>query len=167
MQASSNENASYGKEISSWFIPEYNKHHRDKRWYILAIIVSVGLLIYCFFTNNFLFAAIIVLAGVVIVTIDGEEPALLKFIISTEGIIYGSKFFDYDEIATFAVVYRPREGVKNLYFEFKNPLRHRLSVPLNNLNPLPIRENLLKYLSEDLERTSEPISETFGKIFKL
>ena len=38
---------------------------------------------------------------------------------------------------------------------------------VKNENPLPIRENLLKYLSEDLEKTEQPLSEQIAKILKL
>ena len=98
---------------------------------------------------------------------ENNEPDMIKFSITEEGLVVGTKFYDYDEIKHFSIVYKPRYKVKNLYFEFKNVLKHRLSIPLDNHNPLLIRENLLKYLPEDLERTDQPLSEALGKMFKL
>ena len=157
----------YGKEIMSWLVPEHEKHERSTSWYVIAGIVAIALLIYCFFTANFLFAVIIIVAALVIILHHGREPERVKFGITDEGIVIGRKFYDYDEIKDFAIVYKPRIEVKRLYFEFKNALRHRLSIPLENMNPLTVRETLLKYLKEDLERTDQPLSEGLAKLFKL
>ena len=156
-----------GKIITSWSIPEYDKHERERNWYIIAAIVGLIFLIYSFFSGNFLFAAIIIIGAFVIIMHDGQEPAQVNFSITDEGLIVGRKFYDYDVIKDFSIVYKPRENVKNLYFEFKTVVRPRLSIPLNKMNPLPIREDLLKYLPEDLERTDQPLSEALAKMFKL
>lgn len=165
--AESAKTADYGKKMISWTIPEYDKHEREKGWYIAAAIVGLIFIIYSFFSGNFLFAAIVIIGALVIMIHDGQEPIKIDFSITDEGLIVGKKFYDYDVIKDFSIVYKPHENVKNLYFEFKNVVRPRLSIPLGNMNPLPIRENLLKYLPEDLERTDQPLSEALAKIFKL
>ncbi len=157
----------YGEEIISWSVPEFEKHKRSRAWYIVAILVALTMIVFALVASNFLFAVIIVLTSLIIILHTGREPEMIKFSITDEGIQIGRQFYDYDEIKNFAIVYKPREGVKNLYFEFKSPLRHRLSVPLMDKNPLPIRENLLKYLPEDLERTAPPLSEQLARLFRL
>jgi len=157
----------YGDEIIGWSVPEYEKHSRTKTWYIAASAIAGLLLIYSLWTANFLFAVIVIIAGLVIIIHDGQEPDMARFSITDEGIVIGKKFYDFDEIKNFSIVYKPKQGVKNLYFEFKNALKHRLSIPLQDMNPLPIRENLLKYLDEDLERTNQPLSESIAKLLKL
>ncbi len=162
-----NKNTDFGKKIIGWKISEYDKHKREKNWYIIAGIVGVIFLIYSFFSGNFLFAAIIIIGTLVIIIHDGQEPIKVDFSITDEGLVVGKNFYDYDVIKDFSIVYKPRENIKNLYFEFKNTIKPRLSIPLGNMNPLPIRENLLKYLPEDLERTDQPLSEALAKLFKL
>jgi len=157
----------YGEEIISWQVPEYEKHQRTKSWYIMASIITLLLLLYSFFSANFLFAVIIIVVALVIILHDGQEPRQVKVSLTDEGVIMGRKFYDYDEIKNFSIVYKPRQEIKNLYFEFKNVIRPRLSIPLNNMNPLSIRKNLLKYLPEDLGRTDQPLSENLAKILKL
>ncbi|KKS33529.1 MAG: hypothetical protein UU95_C0029G0024 [Parcubacteria group bacterium GW2011_GWC2_42_12] len=159
--------ADYGKKIVSWKVPEYDKHERGRGWYVISAICGLLFLAYAFFSGNFLFAAIIIIAALVIIMHDGREPIKVDFGITDEGLLVGKRFYDYDEIKDFAIVYKPHQEVKNLYFEFKSLLKPRLSIPLNNLNPLPIRENLLRYLPEDLERTDQPVSEALAKMFKL
>ncbi|MDO8667777.1 MAG: hypothetical protein Q7K35_01620 [bacterium] len=157
----------YGKKIMGWQVPEYDKHERGQGWYAISSIFALGFLVYSFFTGNFLFAAIIVIGALVIIIHDGREPIKVDFTITDEGLIVGKRFYDYDEIKDFSIVFKPHQQVKNLYFEFKSVIKPRLSIPLNDLNPLPIRENLLRYLPEDLERTDQPVSEALAKMFKL
>jgi len=157
----------YGNILYSWIISEHEKHYRESSWFIIAGAISFILLIYSIYTSNFLFALIIMITAFVIILNEGKEPLKLKFFITEDGIIVGRKFYDYDEIKDFSIIYKPREDIKRLYFEFKNSFRPRLSIPLLKNNPLPIRDTLLKYLKEDLERTSEPLSEAISKLFKL
>lgn len=163
----SQQTTGYGQVFASWQVPEYDKHERSKNWYIAVSAVVVVLLAYSYFTANFLFAVIIIVGSMVVIINDGQEPALVDVGLATDGVIVGKKFYDYDEIKHFAIVYKPNLGVKKIYFEFKNVVKPRLSIALANLNPLPIRENLLKYLPEDLERTDEPLSEKLANLFKL
>lgn len=156
-----------GGEIMSWQVPEYEKHQRNKSWYIIAGAIGLLFLVYAIYTKNFLFAVILIVVALIMILHDSREPDLVKISITDEGIIVGRKFYDYDEIKNFSVVYKPKQEVKNLYFEFKNVLRQRLSIPLENMNPLSIRENLLKYLPEDLDRTDHSLSEGLAKMFKL
>ncbi|MDD4900869.1 MAG: hypothetical protein PHS62_02010 [Patescibacteria group bacterium] len=156
-----------GKKIISWSVPEYDKHERTKAWYIIAGIVGVAFIVYSFLSGDFLFAAIVIIGALIMIIHDGQEPLQVDFSITDQGLVVGRKFYDYDVVKDFSIVYKPHQNVKNLYFEFKNPVKPRLSIPLNNLNPLPIRENLLKYLPEDLERTDQPVSEALAKLFKL
>ena len=157
----------FGKELISWNVSEYEKYKRSKLWYVFSILVAIFLILFSFWTNNFLFSIIIIIAALIIILNDGSEPINVDIKITEEGMIIGKKFYDYDEFKNFSIVYKPHFNIKNLYFEFKNILKHRLSIPLDDINPLPIRENLLKYLHEDLERTDQPLSERLSKFFKL
>ncbi|MDD5294608.1 MAG: hypothetical protein PHP21_01650 [Patescibacteria group bacterium] len=154
-------------ENIDWQVPEYDKHEKGKNWYIFYSLLAFLLIIYSFFSGNFLFAVIIIIAAVVIVLRDGQEPDLVKISLTEEGVTVGKKFHDYDEFKNFSIVYKPQQEIKNLYFEFNSTIRPRLSIPLRKMNPLLIRKSLLRYLPEDLDRTDRPLSEELGKLFKL
>ena len=157
----------YGIIIASWQVPQYEKHERNKTWYVLASLVFIALIAYALIAANFLFAIIIVIGGLILVLNDKNHPIMMDFVITTEGVIIGKKFYDYDEIKDFSIIFKPHYNIKKLYFEFKSGYRPRLSIPLLDINPLPIRENLLKYLPEDLERVDEPLSEALAKFLKI
>ncbi|MFA4833946.1 MAG: hypothetical protein WC619_03825 [Patescibacteria group bacterium] len=154
-------------ENISWRVPEYDKHEKSGGWYIFYSLIAFLLILYSFLSGNFLFAVIVIIAAIVIVLRDGQEPDLVKISLTEEGIIVGKKFHDYDEFKNFSIIYKPQQEIKNLYFEFNNSLKFRLSIPLRKMNPLLIRKNLLRYLPEDLDRTGRPLSEELGKLFKL
>lgn len=159
--------ANSNSKTINWKIPEYEKHKRSKKWYIIALSSSFLLLIYSFLSSNFLFAVIIVVASIIITLNDGQNPKNVNFLITNEGLKIGRKFYDFDKIKNFTIIYKPKKNIKNLYFEFKNTISPRISIPLKDKNPLKIRKYLLKYLSEDLEKTEEPLSENLAKFFKL
>jgi hypothetical protein len=154
-------------ETISWEVPEYETHERTRSWYYIAAAIGVLLLVYSVITSNVLFAGIIIIGSVVIILTDGKVPQKVRITLTDEGVEVGRNFYDYDEIKDFSIVYKPKLGVKNLYFEFKTMVKPRLSIPLLDRDPLVIREKLLKYLQEDLERTDQPLSEGLAKMFKL
>lgn len=159
--------SNFDMETISWEVPEYETHERTRNWYIIAAVIGALLLVYAAITSNFLFAGIIIIGALVIILTDGKVPQKVRISLTDEGVEVGRKFYDYDEIKDFSIVYKPKLGVKNLYFEFKTVVKPRLSIPLLDRDPLIIRDKLLKYLQEDLERTDQPLSEGLAKMFKL
>lgn len=164
--------------FASWSVPEYQHYHRSKQWYLGAAIAAAVLLFFSFFSvrlfppfffyePKYLFIIVIVLVALVIIMTDGREPDYVGFGITDDGIVIGRRFFDYDEIRNFSIIYKPQQGVRRLYFEFHSPLKPRLSIPLTDVNPLKIRDFLLNYLEEDLTRETEPLSEQFSRRFKI
>jgi len=153
--------------LIDWNILEYDNYERSKIWYIIAIIVALTALIIAFWVQNYLFVIIIVLSSLIIIINQGREPDQIYFAIHDEGIILGKKFIDYSELKNFSIIYKPRQDIKKIYFEFEGVFRPRLSIFLDNINPLKIRDILLNYLQEDLERENEPLSESLAKLFRL
>lgn len=155
------------ENIINWGIPEYDRPKRNKRWYIIAIIVILAILAYSIITANYLFTVIMLMGSFMLFYYDRKEAPMIDFIIEEEGIMIGSKFYDYDEIKHFSIVYKPKEDIKNLYLTFNNNLRNRITIPLMEQDPLIVRRYLLQYLDEDLDRNHEPVSESIGRILKL
>jgi uncharacterized membrane protein (DUF485 family) len=172
------ENKTY-KNILTWKIPEYKKVKRSKRWYILAGVLFFMILFFNFFTisswrlvflgsnSNYLFSLIIIIALAIMLINESQEPLNLRFSLTPEGVKIGKRFYDYDEFKHFYVIYKPRQSVKQLYLEFNNNIRPRLSIPLRRMDALEVRNYLVKYLDEDLERNDQPLSEQLTRILRL
>ncbi len=162
-----------------WQIPNYRKPERNKNWYVIASIFIVIALFFCFFAltkwhlvflgygSNFLFALIIIISAIIMIINESQPVAMLDCELGPEGFKLAGRLYEYNDLKNFSVLYIPKEGLKNLYFEFNSSLSQRLSIPLRSLDPLTIRNFLLKYLKEDLERTEAPLSEQLTKMLKL
>ncbi|MEI7620574.1 MAG: hypothetical protein WCJ57_03320 [Candidatus Falkowbacteria bacterium] len=151
----------------AWEIPEYEKHEKNRNWYIIAGVIALALIAYAVFTRNYLFALIIVIIAFIIITRDGQDPIVVTFSIEPTGVGVGQRFYSYDTFKDFAVVYRPKDNIKGLYLNFKNTMRPHLSIPLKDANPVEVRNYLVRFLAEDLERNDAPLSEGLSKALKL
>ena len=162
-----------------WAVPEYRAPQRSRRWYWLASLVIIVCLFFSFFSlsgwklvflgsaSNFLFALIIVVAAIIMIINESQPPIMVPIELGPEGVRIGNRFYDYDDFRHFAVLYKPKQSLKILYLEFKNSLRPRLSVPLRRQDALAVRNFLVRFLDEDLERTEPPLSEQLTKMLKL
>ena len=156
----------YGEVLATWEFPEYTKIKRNKSWYISFVIIIISILIYSYFAQNPLFAIIIILFTIIYTIIERKEPREVQMEILEDGIIIDNKFIDYKEIKNFYIIYHP-PTIKNLYLQPKNQLKPRLALPLEKQNPVEIREVLLKYIDEDLEKEEIPTSEGISRLLKL
>lgn len=177
-------NISMKKDLKTeikWDIPERRKPNRGKNWYIISFSFIFLIIFFSFFSlsirplgisflsskSNFLLPIIIILSVGIMVFDKSENGKMIRVKISQNGITVGGIFYDYDIIKNFCVIYKPKEGIKQLYVEFKSPLKPMLSIPLRSLNALEIRNFLARHLEEDLERISPPLSEQLTKLLKL
>ena len=152
--------------LASWKITGFDKHHRPIRWYILIGLIGFAFLCYAIITTNYLFAIIVVLGGAIIYIQDTASADQVPFAITTRGIKIGNAEHVYNEIGKFWIIYDPPE-VKKLYFSFKGSFSPSVMIPLSNQNPLKIRDILLRFLEEDLEKEEEPLSETLARWSKI
>ncbi len=154
-----------GEQVFGWLVDEYERHERGPIWYAVAFLAAVGLILYAIIAQNFLFAIIIVMFGVIIGLSSLREPERVLFQVTTRGVSVGSLFVPFRELKDFWIVYEP-PYVKNLYVEHKNPLTPRIVIPIDDADPVEIRRALLVYLDED-GRTEEPLGDLLGRVLKL
>jgi hypothetical protein len=140
-----------------WQIPEYRVPERSKNWYIIAGTLLILVLLSCFFTikswkivflgaqSNFLFALILIISATLMYVHEKRPPLMVNFKIGPEGVNVGQKFYNYSEFKNFCVLYRPKQSIKRLYFEFKNSAKMRLSIPLRRMDAATVREFLAQY----------------------
>lgn len=162
-----------------WEVPEYRTPERDRNWYLITGFFVIICLFFCFFTisnwklvwlglgANFLFALILIIAAIIMILNKNTPPLMVSVEFGPEGLKLGNNFYSYNKLKHFIVLYKPKKSLKQLYIEFKNPFQPRLSIPLRHKDALDVRNFLVKYLEEDLERTEPPVSEQLTKMLKL
>ncbi len=163
---------------ASWSFLEFPKYTRGKAWYVGAGVVGAILIAYAFFTHNFLFALIVVMMALIIFLQHTRSPKKITCSIGAGGIKLARQNFagqnlgwlarqdiPWNDITKFWIIYQPPE-VKKLYLATKRFLMPQISVPLEQQNPVQIRELLLKYLPEDLTKENESNVDTMSRILK-
>jgi len=155
-----------GDILHEWTIKEYNQYQRGKLWYVLTIGIGSFLVVYGFLSNNFLFSLIIILAGVILFIQSRQEPAQVLFQVAELGIVVGSRFYNYSELESFYIIYKPPE-VKTLYIKTSSPIRPLFNIPLLDQDPIEVRNNLLDFLDEDFEKEDELNSDTLARGWKM
>jgi len=160
------EHVDAGNTIHQWTIQEYEQHERGTLWYVSMVLGGLGLIIFGLVTGNFLFSLIIILFSIILYLQSHQQAPQLLFSMTDLGIVIGSRFYTYKELDGFYIVYDPPR-VKTLFFETTSPFRPLLRIPLLDANPLDVRGTLLNYLEEDVEKEEEPLSDQFGRNWKL
>ncbi|MDD4290618.1 MAG: hypothetical protein PHH83_05130 [Patescibacteria group bacterium] len=155
-----------GNNLLSWHFPEFETYERTTTWYIIFFI-TVGLLMtYAIASLSFLFAVIILMSTIIILLWHRKEPAELDINIVEAGIEIGNKFYMYKEIKSFFIIYEPPQ-VTTLFILLKNRAKPRISVPLNGQNPIKVRDLLLNFIEEDVDKNDEPASDYLIRALKL
>ena len=152
--------------IFSWRFPEYVQYHKNIWWYVISLVILAALVVWQIMVNDVTFAIFLVLFYLITLLYENRSPEMLLFAITPDGVKVGKNFHFYREFSHFYVIYQ-EQGVKNLYLEFRNVLRGRIIVPLDGQNAVAVREYLLNYLREDLDRESEPASEQLRRWLRL
>ena len=149
-----------------WEVNEYPAHQRSKLWYIIAAVLGVALIVYAVATANFLFAVIILMIGVITLLSSFVPPDRVPVVITNTGVVVSDMYYDFQAIKDFSIAYDPPH-VKNLYFEFHSPWQPLLTVPLEDIDPNEVRELLLPYCLENLQRVEENLTDVLRRLYKL
>lgn len=160
------ENINPGNIVHQWSFKEYEKYVRGRRWYVVMALLAAALIIYAIVSGNYLFALIVILFGIILFLQDMQEPGKMDFAITDLGVVLGTKYYPYSDLDNFWIIYNPPE-IKTLYFQTKSAIKHRLNIPLVDVNPIDVRDYLNQFLSEDLKQEEEPLSDRISRLFKI
>ena len=156
----------YGDPLLTWEVDEYPRHTRSRRWYLVAGVLGLGLILYAVLTADFLFAVIILMSGIIMLATSFAEPKRIEIILTTLGAVVGNKFYDYRGVRDFSIAYNP-PAVKNLYMDFHSALNPLLSIPLEDTDPNEVRDCLGAFCRENLNRTDESLTDRLRRVYKL
>lgn len=155
-----------GDIIHEWKVPEYEEYDRGPTWIIIMSLLALALIGFAVWSQNFLFALIVMLGGIIIFLQHNQEPIEVPFAVTELGVVVGGKFYPYKEIDAFFIVYDPPE-VKKLYFETESSIKPLLKIQFRDQDPVEVRSTLKKYIPEDLEREEEPFGDEIARSFKI
>lgn len=157
--------AHHNKLLLEWKAPEFISHPKGKRWFLLAGLLIVALIVYALYTDSATMAIVfIVLAGVYYLT-HNQEPQIIDIRITELGIFADKKFYPYNQISSFWIVYHP-PFVHTLNLKMGNKGGSRVVIQLNDQNPVDVRKALAKEVPE-VEGEGESMPEIITRLLRL
>ena len=148
----------------SWTAPEFIHQPKGSLWFILVGVADLVLIIYFLFQRDYLTALLFLLLGLVTFYFARLPAKNLHIQIGPKGLKLNQIQIPYQKLKKFWIVYEP-PIIKTLNFETTAYFNRFLTLQLEDKNPLPIRELLLKYIPEDLER-GEQIDDKIARTLK-
>ena len=149
-----------------WETDAWEQRQRGSRWYIVMSVVALGFVAYAVLTGNFLFAFLILLAAAILIVTGHQSAHRVLVQIGQNGVVLDGKLYEHKKISNFSVIYHPPE-TKLLYLEGENIICPRLRIPLEDQDPIQIRNFLKQYLDENLVLQEEHISDILGRLLKI
>ncbi len=114
---------------------------------LLAVLLTVSAGAVLFMNRDLMFAAVLVLAGILFVISSFKDPVYQQVRIDTSGVTVQDRRYFYSEIKSFWISYEPAV-VKELSLELKKKYTQRIRIPLENINPLEVRRAMVTLVPE-------------------
>lgn len=134
----------------SWEAPEFLEHERDLKWYISAGILALGLLAYSLYTKDWFFVVVIIILIIILSHHLRVKPKIRTYGIARTGIYVDKRFYSYDQIHSFWIVYQP--PVKTINILFSKGYLPPLTIQLEDQDPVLIKNILKKFIPEQEKR---------------
>lgn len=155
-----------GQDTYVWETPSFRKYERGSAWYLALTLVAVFLIAYAVWTANFLFAFIIFLSSILLLLVGNQEPKNVLVQVGNNGVVWDGKLYLYQDLENFSIIYQPPQS-KVLYIEPKSSVTPRLSIDLQEQDPVGLREFLRQYVREDLDLQGEHFSDIIGRLLRI
>lgn len=116
------------KPLLSWQAPEYVYRHKHPDWYWAVGIIAGAAAAIAFLNDNDLFAAFLVLAGVVLMVYGRRSPRVISFAITDDGVQAGQSLYPWARIKGF--IFQTIGGAEALLFYLDRTLGAELVIPI-------------------------------------
>lgn len=141
--------------LLSWDAAEYVEHERDAKWFIVAGILTLGLFAYSLYTRDWFFAAVIVVLVIVSLKYLRMKPVLRRYGITRTGIHVDDKFYSYDQLHSFWIVFQP--PVKSLHILTNRKYLPVIDIQIMDQDSVLIKSILKKFIPEQEKRGEAPM----------
>lgn len=141
------EEKKYDGTLFRWSAPEHEPYTVGKRFYLFSTLFLTGLIIYALVSDSPIMAITFILIGIVGYIFLQKEPKVLDFSINYKGIIAGNEIYEFENLKSFWIFYDPPYE-KILSLRSKGSFAPYIHIPVNNADPVRIREILINFIPE-------------------
>jgi len=149
--------------IIQWQAEEFSYHEKSAIWYLIFWLIFGILIGFSIFIKNIFMALLFSIFAIILFFYSKREPRIFTYEINALGIKIGENFYPYEKIDSFWILYYP-PVIKELIIKNKKIFAPYLKIPLADENPNIIRQELIKYLKEELYE--ENLIEILARLIK-
>jgi len=142
-----------------------SKKERGSLWYVIALSIVIGLVIWGFFTAQYGMSFIILLVAGVTYFVENNLEDEIKVILTPLGIKVAESFFDYPKIESFSLIYE-KENAVLLRLKINKKGIRVFDLEIDNQIALKLKEILPTFVSED-EKGELSFTEKMTRLLKL
>lgn len=157
--------AVYEKAVCQWQAPEYAHHEKSARWFAIAALAALLLVIWGIQSNDWTFSIVVIVFCGTYYLLHRHRPQIVRVKISRFGVKFGRHVYPFSHIKGFWIVYQP-PFVKRLYLRVSGKLHPDIFISLEDEDPSRVRKILLEHLDE-LKGRHEPLSDCLIRLFRL
>ncbi len=162
-----------------WQAAEYTHHDKTPDWYWWLGILTLGVAVFAMYTENTLFAFLIIIASFTLALYSSRHPDMIDYAATERGIRVKNKLYPYQSLEAFWI-HDPNEsvsghhtvknehdtgpGTRKLFLESNKPFAPLITIPLSDdISPAELRRFLLAHMSEN--EIQEPFSQKITDLF--
>jgi len=150
--------------LVGWKAPEYQLYERSLVYYAILSVLFVAIIGYAIYTRDwFVIVIFLILAGFLI-WYQRKTPQVKTYRITQLGIYEDNKFYQYNEIYSYWFLLDGSYKALNIIFAKK--YLPQLTILLDKIDPVKIRETLSKHIPEEGTRT-ETMLDRLVRLFRL
>lgn len=138
-----------------WTTNAYEQTNKAADWYWAVSIITISLAAAAFILQNVLFGVLIVISGILLMVYSVKKPETLECELNQTGLRVNEKLYPYPTLKSFWISHE--SAPEKLILQSKKAVMPYIIIPLNNVDPVEVREVLLDVLPE--EEHHEPLSE--------
>jgi hypothetical protein len=149
--------------LLEWEADEYEFRPKGNKWFRNVGIAALVLFIFALVTQNWFFAILVAVATFVVFLYAVRPPKRVYCAITVEGIRIGRRVFDFHDLRSFWIFYSPY-GAKEASIESKKTVMPYIRMPLGEIDPVAVRDQLLRFIKEEQheESLADIIAHYFG-----
>lgn len=149
--------------LLSWSAPEHRNEIPTANTKLALGAGAFALLGYAVYSQNYLFAVVILLFSFVWHAYAHRPGRIVDFMITARGVTIQNRLYEFQDLQSFWIFFDPPRA-QTLSLESKKTLMPFLKIPLGKTSPNKLREILVKFIPEKKqeETLTEILSRRFG-----
>lgn len=150
--------------IHHWRAQEFQVYEKNRRVQMTLVISLAAIVIWALIDNSPVMAITFILFGIVGYFFSQQEPRVLTFRITEQGVVVGNEIYQYRNLHSFWI-FTDSEEEPVLSLRTKGSFLPFIHIPLGQEDPNAIREIMLHFLRET--KQEHTFIDTFERIINI